>query len=157
MTLRYWRFRLRLAGFVHRQGSTGHEWRCRLAEALHGSYRHGLSDLPRWTIGVGMNSRLHETHVCRDCRAEITLPYVTGHEEDPAGLEGYWEKAYWEMVPRLLVALDKTVRERDLAVAHDRQPYPTAWAYEKACAARESWQHRAIEAEARGFTRATTS
>lgn len=24
-------------------------------------------------------------------------------------------------------------RERDLAVAHDRQPYPTAWAYEQAC------------------------
>lgn len=26
-------------------------------------------------------------------------------------------------------------RERDLAIAHDRQPYPTAWAYEQACAA----------------------
>ncbi|MFF0139704.1 hypothetical protein ACFYRN_25025 [Streptomyces sp. NPDC005227] len=26
-------------------------------------------------------------------------------------------------------------RDRDLAVAHDRQPYPTAWAYEQACAA----------------------
>lgn len=26
-------------------------------------------------------------------------------------------------------------RERDLAVAHDRQPYPTTWAYEQACAA----------------------
>lgn len=26
-------------------------------------------------------------------------------------------------------------RERDLAVAHDRQPYPTAWAYEQACKA----------------------
>ncbi|MFD9248475.1 hypothetical protein [Streptomyces bottropensis] len=26
-------------------------------------------------------------------------------------------------------------RERDLAIAHDRQPYPTAWAYEQACKA----------------------
>lgn len=26
-------------------------------------------------------------------------------------------------------------KERDLAVAHDRQPYPTAWAYEQACKA----------------------
>jgi hypothetical protein len=26
-------------------------------------------------------------------------------------------------------------RERDLAIAHDRQPYPTAWAYEEACTA----------------------
>jgi hypothetical protein len=36
-------------------------------------------------------------------------------------------------------ALCQTVRaawrERDLAVAHDRQPYPTAEAYEKACEA----------------------
>ena len=23
--------------------------------------------------------------------------------------------------------------ERDLAIAHDRQPYPTAWAYEQVC------------------------
>jgi hypothetical protein len=26
-------------------------------------------------------------------------------------------------------------RERDLAIAHDRQPYPTAWAYEQVCTA----------------------
>lgn len=26
-------------------------------------------------------------------------------------------------------------RERDLAITHDRQPYPTAWAYEQACKA----------------------
>lgn len=30
---------------------------------------------------------------------------------------------------------DEAVRERDLAIAHDRQPYPTADAYEKACKA----------------------
>ncbi|WP_329336155.1 hypothetical protein OG252_13270 [Streptomyces sp. NBC_01352] len=33
-------------------------------------------------------------------------------------------------------------RERDLAIAHDRQPYPTAWAYEQACKA----LHRKTEA-----------
>jgi hypothetical protein len=38
-------------------------------------------------------------------------------------------------------------RERDLAVAHDRQPYPTAEAYEKVCAARTKWQERAEAAE----------
>src|ERR1035437_7936571 len=27
--------------------------------------------------------------------------------------------------------------ERDLAIAHDRQPYPTAWAYEQACKDRD--------------------
>jgi hypothetical protein len=40
-------------------------------------------------------------------------------------------------------------RERDLAVAHDRQPYPTAAAYELVCAARDKWQARAETAEQR--------
>jgi hypothetical protein len=30
---------------------------------------------------------------------------------------------------------DEARRERDLAVAHDRQPYPTAWAFEQVCRA----------------------
>lgn len=29
--------------------------------------------------------------------------------------------------------LELARRERDEAIAHDRQPYPTAWAYEQAC------------------------
>ena len=44
---------------------------------------------------------LHETHVCRDCGAEITLPYAKPDEL----LEGYWEKAYWRIVPKLAEAL----------------------------------------------------
>lgn len=35
----------------------------------------------------------------------------------------------------------------DLAIAHDRQPYPTAEAYELACKARTRWQERAESAE----------
>lgn len=38
--------------------------------------------------------------------------------------------------------------ERDQAIAHDRQPYPTAWAYEQACAALEKHRERAEKAEA---------
>lgn len=38
--------------------------------------------------------------------------------------------------------------ERDQAVAHDRQPYPTAWAYEQACAALEKHRKRADKHEA---------
>ena len=41
-------------------------------------------------------------------------------------------------------------RERDLAVAHDRQDYPTASAYEVVCKARTKWQARAEAAEGRG-------
>lgn len=42
-------------------------------------------------------------------------------------------------------------RERDLAIAHDRQPYPTAWAYEQACAALRTHRSRAdaLEQEVR--------
>lgn len=36
--------------------------------------------------------------------------------------------------------------ERDLAIAHDRQPYPTAEAYERVCKARDGWQRRAVKA-----------
>lgn len=35
-------------------------------------------------------------------------------------------------------ALSQAYRERDLAIAHDRQPYPTAWAYEQVCKALHS-------------------
>ena len=37
-------------------------------------------------------------------------------------------------------------RERDLAIAHDRQPYPTADAYEKVCAALAAAQRERDEA-----------
>ena len=41
--------------------------------------------------------------------------------------------------------LRETEAERDLAITHDRQPYPTAWAYEQVCKARDQWQQRAEE------------
>ena len=44
-------------------------------------------------------------------------------------------------------ALAEALKERDLAVAHDRQPYPTAEAYEAVCNARTYWQQRAEAAE----------
>ena len=50
---------------------------------------------------------------------------------------GYWTP---KPIAEAILALS---RERDLAVAHDRQPYPTAWAYEQACRVRDEWQQRA--------------
>jgi hypothetical protein len=44
--------------------------------------------------------------------------------------------------------IEEVERERELAIAHDRQPYPTAEAYEKVCTARTKWQDRAEKAEA---------
>jgi hypothetical protein len=43
--------------------------------------------------------------------------------------------------------LEAAERERDLAVAHDRQPYPTAAAYEVVCAALEDKRKRLEAAE----------
>lgn len=43
--------------------------------------------------------------------------------------------------------LAKLREERELAIAHDRQPYPTAWAYEQACKALNEWRERAETAE----------
>ncbi len=45
---------------------------------------------------------------------------------------------------RFVESLNGLTRERDLAVAHDRQPYPTAWAYEQACRARDEAKARAV-------------
>ncbi|MGW3135940.1 hypothetical protein [Streptomyces sp. NPDC001139] len=45
-------------------------------------------------------------------------------------------------------AMEQLCTERDLAVAHDRQPYPTAWSYEQACKALHKHEQRADSAEA---------
>lgn len=39
-------------------------------------------------------------------------------------------------------AYKSVLRERDLALAHDTQPYPTAWAYDQACKALEAERER---------------
>ncbi|ULA64480.1 MAG: hypothetical protein LZF86_140005 [Nitrospira sp.] len=58
-------------------------------------------------------------------------------------------EACWEVHPRcqvvrlldaytdLLTRVEELEEERDLAIAHDRQPYPTASAYEQVCAVLE--------------------
>jgi hypothetical protein len=51
-------------------------------------------------------------------------------------------------IARLTSLVADLTRERDLAVAHDRQPYPTAWAYEQACKSRAAWEARALAGEA---------
>lgn len=39
--------------------------------------------------------------------------------------------------------MERLREERDQAIAHDRQPYPTQWAYDQACAALEKHRARA--------------
>lgn len=49
--------------------------------------------------------------------------------------------------PCLACEVERLTLERDLAIAHDRQPYPTAWAYEQACKTIHQHQIRAEAAE----------
>ena len=44
--------------------------------------------------------------------------------------------------------VEELQEELELAIAHDRQPYPTAEAYEKACALYEASKQRVKELEA---------
>jgi chromosome segregation ATPase len=44
--------------------------------------------------------------------------------------------------------LERLREERDQAIAHDRQPYPTRWAYDQACAALQKHRERAEQSEA---------
>lgn len=37
-------------------------------------------------------------------------------------------------IATLTATVERLERERDLAIAHDTQPYPTPWAYDQACA-----------------------
>jgi hypothetical protein len=52
--------------------------------------------------------------------------------DDPRADPLFFGAEVWHGVALALVA------ERDEAIAHDRQPYPTAWAYEQLAAAHES-------------------
>jgi hypothetical protein len=57
-----------------------------------------------------------------------------------AGDTAYGNRPFYEAITTAVIAIADTEqaelrRERDLAIAHDRQPYPTAWAYEQACKA----------------------
>lgn len=47
---------------------------------------------------------------------------------------------YSESNHRLIALIQEAEAQRDLAVAHDRQPYPTAHAYEHVCKARDEWK-----------------
>ena len=71
-----------------------------------------------------------------------------------AGDGAYGNGPFYEAIAEAVIAVAETEqaglrRERDLAIAHDRQPYPTAWAYEQACTALHAQRARAEAAEAR--------
>ena len=50
-----------------------------IIELVASRIREAFPDVPVY-IGPPADEALHETHVCRDCGAEITMPYVKVYE-----------------------------------------------------------------------------
>lgn len=85
-----------------------------------------MSEPRQWHILVdgGNGYGQYEGYAYADARA------IVGDTTDIHVIE---KSAY----DKLQSELAEMKRERDLAIAHDRQPYPTAYAYEKTCEALE--------------------
>jgi hypothetical protein len=97
-------------------------------------------------LNADLDRALGETIDDRDQAQEIAdkLAYAVAPNEvigEHSSMNCPWTNALDLITPAADV--DKLRRERDLAIAHDRQPYPTAWAYEQACKAREKHRERA--------------
>ncbi len=79
----------------------------------------------------------HGNHekACDLCDAEDAA-----HDAENARIAGLEQqiKHLSDMLNQAERELAAARRERDLAIAHDRQPYPTAWAYEQVCKALEA-------------------
>lgn len=95
--------------------------------------------------------------MCRDC--PLPVPPQTAVDTSPEAVvhavarwHGYARYMPESNAKALLIdacdLIDALARERDLAVAHDRQAYPTAESYERTCAALAHWRQRAERAEA---------
>jgi hypothetical protein len=69
---------------------------------------------------------------------------------NPDGLRKWAESLRWKVVydnQTLAGIFDEAAHALELAIAHDRQPYPTAAAYEEVCAALEDKRKRLEAAE----------
>ena len=117
----------------------GHEARMRYLAAENG----GLSTAARTTPDNAVASGDMADNPLREQYAAV----VTAELQSDRGPFG--------VIPRVtdavLAVRDREVEhlraDRDLAIAHDRQPYPTAWAYEQACTALHTQRALAATAE----------
>ncbi|MEU4578965.1 hypothetical protein [Nonomuraea sp. NPDC023979] len=114
--------------------SPGSDYRRRIAEAIRAA-----ADCPivaEWICCDPVNPD-HDLCVKGDIARQMLRAVLADDEE----------KLY---LPSGIVDAVLAVRDEELerAVAHDRQPYPTQWAYNQACAALEKHRARADQAEA---------
>jgi hypothetical protein len=131
-------------------------------EIPHGPYgQHYHQGLDGWPDWLTEEARLHDPAAgvapATDQTARCERYAVAIHDamesdlsliDQEPGLQALFARAAEAAVAVADAEQADLRRERDLAIAHDRQPYPTAWAYEQVCKARTKHQERADAAEA---------
>lgn len=102
--------------------ASGRDWWCLLAP------NHSGVCVPR--AGKSEKDRRRDRYAAAMAKRDGDT-WPTQYEDDA--------RDYWRRADAVIAVVDaehaELRRERDLAIAHDRQPYPTAWAYEQACKA----------------------
>lgn len=79
-----------------------------------------------------------------DCPARPDLDAIRArHQASPP------DEWFHDDIADLLGLVDRLVQQRDLAIAHDRQPYPTAHAYQETCRALHTQRQRAQDTQER--------
>jgi hypothetical protein len=79
----------------------------------------------RWECGHGVSD---DEPFCAEAEDDgHVCPTIRVHPDDAVQFAALVDEAHRQQT--------ELRRDRDLAIAHDRQPYPTAWAYEQACKA----------------------
>lgn len=107
-----------------------------------------------WHTSCLRCSSLLDASYAETCRAEQAEQQ---RDDALAEVERLRIEQHTDLVPRVLY--DEAIRLRDQAIAHDRQPYPTAWAYEQACKTIERMRPvvRAVQEWRDQFARPSTS
>lgn len=88
------------------------------------------------------NQRLHRR--CQVAEKAVQTKCEDFDKRSAKGLRNF----YFQRNKELEADVERLTQERDRAIAHDQQPYPTAEAYEKTCAALHKHRQRANEADA---------
>ncbi|MEV4287387.1 hypothetical protein AB0K40_17925 [Nonomuraea bangladeshensis] len=80
---------------------------------------------------------------------DAALSFILGDNALTSTMQSIWVSSLVDAVLAVRdTELEQAREDRDQAIAHDRQPYPTQWAYDQACAALEQHRQRADAAEA---------
>jgi hypothetical protein len=144
-------------------GSTWTEARGKISDALKAAQEKGWQEVSRILATERDDFGKRETEMMvqlkeKDDQLKGLSGVCTIHGNVPACLSCALQFAdleadrdrWADSACRLESQLKETERERDLAIAHDRQPYPTAEAYERVCATLHKKESALAQSEEKG-------